>query len=74
MTLCALVAPQVASEATGVGHVLNNKGGIAVAVEYWDTSLGFVCFSFPLPLHAYNVLHSLACPNSFFPRPEREYP
>jgi hypothetical protein len=49
VTLCALVAPQVASEATGVGHVLNNKGGIAVAVEYWDTSFGFVCLLVPAP-------------------------
>lgn len=30
------------SEATGVGHVVSNKGGICVSLKFWDTSLCFV--------------------------------
>ncbi|MCO5552113.1 hypothetical protein L7F22_005623 [Adiantum nelumboides] len=30
------------SEATGVGHVISNKGGICVSLKFWDTSLCFV--------------------------------
>jgi len=30
------------SEATGVGHVMSNKGGIAIALEVWDTTIVFV--------------------------------
>ncbi|KAH7281611.1 hypothetical protein KP509_36G055300 [Ceratopteris richardii] len=30
------------SEATGVGHVVSNKGGICISLKFWDTSLCFV--------------------------------
>ncbi|KAL2651579.1 hypothetical protein R1flu_019707 [Riccia fluitans] len=30
------------SEATGVGHVMANKGGVCIAFKFWDTSLCFV--------------------------------
>ncbi|OAE31533.1 hypothetical protein AXG93_2815s1070 [Marchantia polymorpha subsp. ruderalis] len=30
------------SEATGVGHVMANKGGVCIGFKFWDTSLCFV--------------------------------
>lgn len=30
------------SEATGVGHVIPNKGGLCIALKFWDTALCFV--------------------------------
>lgn len=30
------------SEATGVGNVIPNKGGVCIALKFWDTSLCFV--------------------------------
>jgi hypothetical protein len=31
-----------ATEATGIGHVMANKGGVAIAFSYKDTSMAFV--------------------------------
>lgn len=30
------------SEATGVGHVMANKGGLCITLKFWDTSMCFV--------------------------------
>ncbi|KAH7288076.1 hypothetical protein KP509_31G011100 [Ceratopteris richardii] len=30
------------SEATGIGHVVSNKGGICISLKFWDTSLCFL--------------------------------
>lgn len=33
---------QKSTEATGIGHVLSNKGGVGIACKVWDTSLCFM--------------------------------
>lgn len=33
---------EVATEATGIGHVMSNKGGIAIGFSYLDTQVAFV--------------------------------
>mmetsp|Transcript_1378 Transcript_1378/g.2324 ORF Transcript_1378/g.2324 Transcript_1378/m.2324 type:complete len:619 (+) Transcript_1378:71-1927(+) len=33
---------KVASEATGIGHVIANKGGVAISLTYIDTSICFI--------------------------------
>ncbi|KAK9819837.1 hypothetical protein WJX72_003013 [[Myrmecia] bisecta] len=38
----AITDVQKGTEATGVGHVGTNKGGVAISLKVWDTSLAFV--------------------------------
>eukprot|EP00467_Chlorarachnion_reptans_P002101 CAMPEP_0114496092 /NCGR_PEP_ID=MMETSP0109-20121206/5582_1 /TAXON_ID=29199 /ORGANISM="Chlorarachnion reptans, Strain CCCM449" /LENGTH=542 /DNA_ID=CAMNT_0001673335 /DNA_START=405 /DNA_END=2033 /DNA_ORIENTATION=+ len=33
---------ETATEATGIGHVMSNKGGVAISLKYHDTSICFV--------------------------------
>lgn len=33
---------ETATEATGIGHVISNKGGVAISLSYKDTSMAFV--------------------------------
>ena len=33
---------QKSTEATGIGHIMNNKGGVGIACRAWDTTLCFV--------------------------------
>ena len=51
MRLCVFVRADVApavhhwlksTEATGLGHIMNNKGGVGVSCRVWDTSVCFI--------------------------------
>ena len=51
MRICAFVRADVApavhhwlksTEATGLGHIMNNKGGVGVSCRVWDTSVCFI--------------------------------
>eukprot|EP00286_Rhodomonas_abbreviata_P019807 CAMPEP_0181308794 /NCGR_PEP_ID=MMETSP1101-20121128/11667_1 /TAXON_ID=46948 /ORGANISM="Rhodomonas abbreviata, Strain Caron Lab Isolate" /LENGTH=860 /DNA_ID=CAMNT_0023415229 /DNA_START=191 /DNA_END=2773 /DNA_ORIENTATION=+ len=40
--IAGITSAESASEATGLGHVMNNKGGVATVVQLWDTWIAFV--------------------------------
>ncbi len=41
-TMAGVQCVESAGEATGLGHVHSNKGGVAAVVHVWDTSVAFV--------------------------------